>query len=222
MQVKNFLSPKNTIDLARECVNKKPDDLSIAPSPDRNMATDEAVFEAFTKGDISALGMLYDRYGLLVYRLIYRMLNNAQEAEDLTQEIFLNLQVKSKFDPQRGSFYTYLMTLTRSRTIDRLRSKRSIGRFWQNTGKLKDSLEQQKSDSPMEVVSTEEISNQVRDALQHLSSNQRRVLELSYYEGLSQSEIAERLNIPLGTVKTHSRRGLIQLRKNLHNFVNLK
>ncbi|WP_237743586.1 sigma-70 family RNA polymerase sigma factor [Pleurocapsa sp. PCC 7319] len=201
-------------------MNKEPDNSLIANSPDPNIPKDEEVFEAFTQGDISALGMLYDRYGLLVYRLIYRMLNNSQEAEDLTQEIFLNLQVKSKFNPERGSFYTYLMTLTRSRTIDRLRSKRSQGRFWQNIGKLKDSIEQQKSDSPMEVVSTEEISTQVRNALQHLSPNQRQILELSYYEGLSQSEIAKRINIPLGTVKTHSRRGLIQLRKNLHNLVN--
>ncbi len=220
MQVTNFLSPQDTIDVARERVNKEPDNSSIANSRDLNMPTDEEVFEAFTKGDVSALGVLYDRYGLLVYRLIYRMLKNSQEAEDLTQEIFLNLQVKSKFNPQRGSFYTYLMTLTRSRTIDRLRSKRSKGRFWQNIGKLNDSIEQQKPDSPMEVVSTEEISTQVRNALQHLSPNQRQVLELFYYEGLSQSEIAKRLNIPLGTVKTHSRRGLIQLRKNLHDLVN--
>lgn len=219
MQVTNFLSPQDTINLVRVCVNKEPDNSSIANSPKLNKPMDEEIFEAFTKGDISALGMLYDRYGLLVYRLIYRMLNNSQEAEDLTQEIFLNLQVKSKFDPQRGSFYTYLMTLTRSRTIDRLRSKRSKGRFWQNIGKLKDSIEQHKSNSPMEFVSTEEISNQVRNALQYLSPHQRQVLELSYYEGLSQSEIAKRLNIPLGTVKTHSRRGLIQLRKNLHNLV---
>ena len=222
MQVTNFLFPQaqNNIDLAQKSVNIEPDNSLIANSTDLNKPTDEKIFEAFTKGDISALGMLYDRYGLLVYRLIYRMLKNSQEAEDLTQEIFLNLQVKSRFDPQRGSFYTYLMTLTRSRTIDRLRSKRSTGRFWQNIGKLKDSIEQHKSDSPMEVVSTEEISTQVRNALQHLSPNQRQILELSYYEGLSQSEIAKRLNIPLGTVKTHSRRGLLQLRKNLHNLVN--
>ncbi|MDJ0596902.1 MAG: sigma-70 family RNA polymerase sigma factor [Pleurocapsa sp. MO_226.B13] len=181
---------------------------------------DEEVFTAFTRGDVSALGKLYDRYGLLVYRLIYRMLNNSQEAEDLTQEIFLNLQVSAKFDPQRSSFYTYLMMLTRSRVIDRLRSKRSKRRFWQNTSKLKDTIEQQKSDSPMEIVSIEERSTIVRNALQNLSDNQRQILELSYYEGLSQSEIAKRLNIPLGTVKTHSRRGLLQLRKNLHNLVN--
>ncbi|MEM8828416.1 MAG: sigma-70 family RNA polymerase sigma factor [Cyanobacteria bacterium P01_G01_bin.19] len=199
-------------------MNIKSENSWIVNSINLDKLTDEQVFEAFTQGDISALGKLYDRYGLLVYRLIYRMLKNAQEAEDLTQEIFLNLQVKSKFDPQRASFYTYLMTLTRSQSIDRLRSRRSKGRFWQNVGKLKDAIALQKSQSPMEVVSTEEISNQVRNALQSLSVNQRQVLELSYYEGLSQSEISQRLNIPLGTVKTHSRRGLIQLRKNLHNL----
>ena len=199
-------------------MNIETDNLSIANSIDLNESTDEKVFEAFAQGNIPALGVLYDRYGLLVYRLIYRMLNNSQEAEDLTQEIFLNLLVKSKFDSQRGSFYTYLMMLTRSRTIDLLRSKRSQGRFWNNMSKLKDSIKPQKSSSPMEVISTEEISIQVRNALKNLSANQRQILEMSYYEGLSQSEIAERLNIPLGTVKTHSRRGLLQLRKNLYNL----
>ncbi|MEM8674113.1 MAG: sigma-70 family RNA polymerase sigma factor [Cyanobacteria bacterium P01_G01_bin.67] len=182
--------------------------------------SDEAVFAAFISGNVSALGILYDRYGLLVYRLVYRMLGNSQEAEDLTQEIFLSLQVKAKFDPQRGSFYTYLMMLTRSRTIDRLRSKRSKGRFWQNIGKLKDAIELHQSDSPMEIVAIRERAVLVKNALQCLSPNQRQVLELSYYEGLSQAEIAAHLNIPLGTVKTHSRRGLLQLRKNLQKLVN--
>lgn len=189
-----------------------------AHSPNPNKLSDEKVFKVFTEGDVSALGTLYDRYGLLVYRLNYRMLKNAQEAEDLTQEIFLNLQVKSKFNPQRGSFYTYLMISTRSQAIDRLRSKSSKVRLWQNIRKLKDLAGQQKIDSPMEVVSMAEISAQVRNALQLLSPNQRQVLELSYFEGLTQLEISQRINIPLGTVKTHSRRGLIQLRKNLHNL----
>ncbi len=220
MQVTNFLPFKNTTNLAKESVNIEPGNSLMINNSDRKQSTDEAVFAAFIGGDKSALGVLYDRYGLLVYRLIYRMLNNSQESEDLTQEIFLSLQVKTKFDPERGSFYTYLMMLTRSRTIDRLRSKRSQGRFWQNIGKLTDSIEQQKSDSPMDIVSTKERSALVKNALQDLAPNQRQVLELSYYEGLSQSEIAKRLNIPLGTVKTHSRRGLLQLRKNLHNLVN--
>lgn len=189
-------------------------------SADLNKLSDEEIFTTFTRGDVSALGILYDRYGLLVYRLIYRMLNNSQEAEDLTQEIFVSLQVSAKFDPARGSFYTYLMMLTRSRAIDRLRLRSCKGRFWQNVGKLKDSIEQQKSDTPMEIVSTKERTARVKNALQYLSPKQRQVLELSYYEGLSQSEIAKHLNIPLGTVKSHSRRGLVQLRKNLHNLVN--
>ena len=199
---------------------KKSLNYSEIDSEQMNKITDEDVFTAFVRGDVAALGILYDRYGLLVYRLIYRMLNNAQEAEDLTQEIFLNLQVNAKFDPKRGSFYTYLMMLTRSRSIDRIRAKTSKGKFWQNIDGLKSFIEPKKSVSPLDCASREERSIQVRNALQHLSANQRQVLQLSYYEGLSQSEIAKRLNIPLGTVKTHSRRGLLELRKNLHNLVN--
>jgi len=108
MQVTKFLHLENITNLAKESVNIEPDNSLTIKSGDRNQVTDEEVFAAFTRGDISALGVLYDRYGLLVYRLIYRMLNNCQESEDLTQEIFLSLQVKTKFDPQRGSFYTYL------------------------------------------------------------------------------------------------------------------
>ncbi len=182
--------------------------------------TDEAVFAAFKGGDSDALRIIYDRYGLLVYRLVYRMVNNYQEAEDLTQEIFLSLQERPNYDPKRGSFYTYLMMLTRSRTIDCLRAKRSQGNFWQNPGKIKDLLNKRNSVHPIDVAAIEERANKVRQALNSLSSNQRQILELSYYEGLSQSAIAKRLDLPLGTVKTHSRRGLLQLRKNLRNLVN--
>ena len=182
--------------------------------------TDEAIFAAFIRGDSSALGTLYDRYGLLVYRLIYRMLKNTSEAEDLTQEIFLSLQERPKYNPERGSFYTYLMMLTRSRTIDKLRSKRSQGNLLQNIGKMNNIFGQENNTNPIEIASVEERGIQVRNALGNLSANQKKILELSYYEGLSQSEIAARLQIPLGTVKTHSRRGLLKLKKNLQTLVN--
>lgn len=217
MLVTNFLSQIPTFDLVSKSVTREPLDSWKINNTDLSCQTDEEIFAAFTKGDISALGTIYDRYGLLVYRLIHRMLDNIQEAEDLTQEIFLNLQVKPKFNSQRGSFYTYLMMVTRSRAIDRLRSKRSQGRFWQDIGKLKDSVEEQKSHTPMEVISFKERSAKVQNALNHLSRPQRQILKLYYFEGLSQSEIAKRLNIPLGTVKSHSRRGLLQLKKNLHH-----
>ena len=182
--------------------------------------TDEAIFADFKRGNIAALGEIYDRYGLLVYRLVYKMLNNCQEAEDLTQEIFLNLQERSNFNSQKGSFYTYLMMITRSRTIDRLRAKNSQKKFLQNTSKMNDLIGRQKSFDLTESISIDERSMKVKSALQMLSLNQRQILELAYYEGLSQSEIAKRLNIPLGTVKTHSRRGLIKLRQHLQNLVN--
>lgn len=217
MSVTNFLSRTNTIELANKSVTNEPLNSLKTNSVDPNYQTDEEIFASFTRGNISALGIIYNRYGLLVYRLIYRMLGNSQEAEDLTQEIFLSLQIKPNFDPQRGSFYTYLMMLTRSRAIDRLRSKSFQGRFWRDVGKLKDSIERNQSHSPMDIISLKERSARVQNALEHLASQQRQVLELSYFEGLTQSEIAKRLNIPLGTVKTHSRRGLLQLKKNLHN-----
>ena len=181
--------------------------------------TDEEIFELFQKGNVDALGVIYDRYGLLVYRLIYRMVNNSQEAEDLTQEIFISLQKKPNYNPQRSSFYTYLMMITRSRTIDRLRSKRYHSSFLLKKDKIKDLIDRQNHVNPLEMATIDERANQVRNALNNLSFNQRRVLELSYYEGLSQSEIAERLNLPLGTVKTHSRRGLLKLKKNLQDLV---
>ncbi len=220
MQTANFWDWQKIVSLSHKRVQKTEPNVFEVINADVETKTDEAIFAAFKEGDSTALGTIYDRYGLLVYRLVYRMLNNSQEAEDLTQEIFLSLQERPNYNPQRGSFYTYLMMLTRSRAIDRLRAKRSQGKFWQDVGKMKDLVGRPNSLNPIESVSIKERATQVRKALESLSSNQRQILELSYYEGLSQSEIAKRLNLPLGTVKTHSRRGLLKLRKNLHNLVN--
>ena len=214
------ISTRAIINLSNKSVIKTDCDLCQVSNTEIEKTTDEAIFAAFIKEDSSALGTLYDRYGLLVYRLIYRMLKNSSEAEDLTQEIFLSLQEKPNYNPQRGSFHTYLMILTRSRTIDRLRSKRSQGNLLHNLGRMKNLIGKQNNANPMEIASAEEREIQVRNALEYLSANQRQILELSYYEGLSQSEIAARLKIPLGTVKTHSRRGLLKLKENLQNFVN--
>ena len=180
---------------------------------------DEDVFAALKQGNLSALGILYDRYGLVVYRLAQRMLNNPTEAEDLTQEVFLCLQTRPNYQQQRGSFRSYLMMLTRSRAIDRLRSKSSWWKLFQNKSKVNDIGFTSNPSHPLEQVSTEERAYRVREALQQLSEVQRQVLELSYYEGLSHSQIAQRLDLPLGTVKTRCRRGLLKLRKSLQELV---
>ena len=178
--------------------------------------TDAEVFQELCSGNLLALGILYDRYGSIVYRLAMRMLDNTQEAEDLTQEVFLILWRHQNYDPKRGSMSAFLSTLTRSRAIDRhrqMRSQRELIQKWSS------SIFPESRNSLMDKISFQEISHRVRQALSQLPNNQRQVLEKAYYEGMSQSEISQDLNIPLGTVKTHKRKGLIQLRQILKDLV---
>lgn len=175
---------------------------------------DAELFVALRFGNSEALGILYDRYGVLVFRLALKVLGNNQDAEDLTQEIFLNLSKTSAFDPSRGSMQTFLLVMTRSRAIDRLRKRRSQ---ILSTQKWQQNLTHSAPLSPMEQLTRQEISQQVRQALQTLPDKHRKVLEMAYYEGKSQSEIAQDLDIPLGTIKSWARQGLINLRKILNS-----
>lgn len=179
--------------------------------------TDVELFYALKAGKSSALGILYDRYGSLVYGLALKVLGNSQEAEDLTQEIFLTLWRNGTYNPARGSFSSYLMILTRSRAIDKLRSRGTRLKLldrWSQTLVM-----QPVSPTPFEQADLNERSQYVRDALTQLPEKQRQVLLMAYYEGLSQSEIAKKLDIPLGTVKTWARQGLLKLRNTLQDLI---
>ncbi|RYG77037.1 sigma-70 family RNA polymerase sigma factor [bacterium] len=157
---------------------------------------------------------LYDRYSSLVHGLARRMLGNAQEAEDLTHEVFVSLLSRSTYDPSRGTVAAYLCTMTRSRSLDRLRA-RSRAR----TSLVHQVLEhEQRSPAAGEEVTDDEAANAVRAALAGLEDDQRVAIELAYFEGLSQTEVATRLGAPLGTVKSWTRRGLLQLRGVLKEF----
>ncbi len=170
-----------------------------------------------SQGQVKALDLLYDRYARLVYSIAYRILNSAEEAEDMTQDIFLTLWRRNNYDPKRGSLSSFLTTLTRSRAIDRLRSKNARLRVVQ---KLQGIVRGESGvPSPLEQASIGERSHLIRGALSQLSESEREVLEIAYYEGLSQSEIAQRLEIPLGTVKSRSRQGLLKLRQTLQDYV---
>lgn len=179
--------------------------------------TDSEVYRDLQNNDTHALGIIYDRYGTLVYRLALKILGNSQEAEDLTQEIFLNLWQKQGYDPRRGTLHGYLMTLTRSRAIDRLRSRGSSLRFLQRLGF--NEMSDNNFPNPLEQASLDERSEKVKTALAQLPDVQRQVLEMAYYEGLSQSEIAERLATPLGTIKTRGRQALLKLKQFLYEMV---
>jgi RNA polymerase sigma-70 factor (ECF subfamily) len=200
--------------------SKKPMDLNCVQTQEscHDLQSDEELIQAMAAGQSSALGILYDRYSGLVYRMALRILTNPQEAEDLTQEIFVNLWRSGSYNPSRGSLSSYLTTLTRSRAIDKLRSRGTNLKFIQRWSQMMIS-ETSSSPTPFESASLSQRSHHVRDALAKLPDKQRQVLEMAYYDGLSQSEISAQLGIPLGTIKTWSRQGLLNLRKNLRDFI---
>jgi RNA polymerase sigma-70 factor, ECF subfamily len=167
-------------------------------------------------GEQQALGILYDRYGGLVYTVAFRILNQADEAEDLAQDVFLTFWKQERFDPSRAALSTYLGVMTRSRALNKLQSRSSRQRM---NDRLQQNAVEFSAPTPLEQASSAEQQETVRQALTQLSDNQRKVLELNYYKGLSQSEVAQQLGLPLGTVKTHARQGLIKLRQILGDAV---
>ena len=187
---------------------------SANPSCSRR-SSDAELIQALKGERFNALGELYDRYASLVYSLALRILANPNDAEDLTQEVFIILG--DAYNPHRGSLSNFLATLTRSRAIDRLRSRSNRHKIltrWQKTI-TPDVL----ASTPFEQASMAERREKVQQALADLPEKYRQVLELSYYQGRSHSEIAKCLGTPLGTVKTWARKGLLQLRQNLQDFI---
>ncbi len=180
--------------------------------------SDAVLWQALRRGERAALGQLYDRHVGVVYAIALRLLGNVQDAEDLTQEIFLQLG-RSAYDPDRGSLRTFLAILTRSRGLDRLRAQRRARASLETWQTEQQQAIAQPPDLLAESLDRAETAAQVRAALAQLSENQRQVLQLAYSDGLSQSAIAERLGLPLGTVKAWARRGLLKLRQTLQPAV---
>lgn len=178
--------------------------------------TDIEVYQALRSGKTDALSVLYDRHAALVYGIALKVLGNSQEAEDLTQDIFLTIAKGCPYDPKRGSLRTFLAILTRSRAIDRIRSRRTA---LQTLGRWRSGEEQQTVNSPDDYVVRGEQSQDVQAALAQLSEDQQKILKMAYYDGLSQTEIAEQLELPLGTVKSRARRGLLKLRHTLTDLI---
>ncbi|MEX1322833.1 MAG: sigma-70 family RNA polymerase sigma factor [Synechococcaceae cyanobacterium] len=164
-------------------------------------------------GDLAGL---YDAYSPAVYRLALRLCRDSAAAEDLVQDVFLRYWRQERYDPRRGPVLAYLLLLTRSMAINRLNQQRNRWQLLQRwSTQLRGGQHQR---SPHDAAELGDLAERMRAALAQISPNQRQVLELAYYEGMSQSVIAEHLQIPLGTVKTRSRQGLLALRRHLHDF----
>lgn len=175
----------------------------------------ESCLQRIADGDASAVDEVLDRYGGLVWSLARRMCGNESDAEDAVQEVFIDVwRNAGRFDPAIASESTFITLLARRRLIDRHRRRVRL----LPTASLEDeqalpmSAEQ---DSDVVEARTELIEEaaRARKQLARLRPDERRVLELSVYHGLSQSQIAEKMKMPLGTVKTHARRGLVRLRE---------
>lgn len=163
------------------------------------------------QGEQAALGALYDTTNRLVYGLILRVLSEASAAEEVLLDVYTQVwRQAASYDTQRGSPLAWVTTIARSRAIDRLRSG------WQ-TQQRQESLDvvtdrETVAASPEELTALSERQRFVRQAMTRLSPEQREVIELAYYSGLSHSEIAAKLGQPLGTVKTRTRLGMMKLR----------
>jgi len=176
---------------------------------------DHALMERIQRRDEQALAKLYDRYASVLYTLVLRIVPTSEEAEDILQEIFLQVWNKSNsFLQNRGTVYSWLVALARNKAIDRVRSRRykqqSKETRMEDTAQLADT---QTAAHPHRSVVLKEYQERVEKALKSLSAIEARILELSYFGGYSQTEIAKMLNIPLGTVKTKMRQGMIKLRR---------
>ena len=178
--------------------------------------TDAALIAAVAAGDDAAMARLYDRFTALVQAVAVRMLRDRALADELAEDVFVEIwRRSSQYDATRGSLATWIATIARSRGIDRIRARQRQGHVELGEDDRPEAAFTAPSSDPAAGVVASEDRVRINRALRALSPEQREALELAYFAGLTQTEIAARLSRPLGTVKTHMRQGLIRMRDEL-------
>lgn len=176
-------------------------------------ATREELLGRIAHGDQAAFGELYDQIAPRVLGLVKRLLVDHAQSEEVTQEIFLEIwQSATRFEPTRGGASTWIMTMAHRRAVDRIRASQA-GRDRDQKIGIRDLAVEY--DHVSETVEVRIEHERVKKAMSRLTELQREAVSLAYYGGFSHSEVAERLDIPLGTVKTRLRDGMIRLRDEL-------
>ena len=165
------------------------------------------------QGDRRGFEELYDRFSGVLFSTAYRVLNSQEAAEDVLQDVFVQIWEKAPlYDPTRGKPMTWAITLTRNKAIDRLRSAQRRSRLQDELLQESQTAEQFDDRSSFDAASTSDTNKLVHGAIQKLSKDQREAIELAFFSSLTQLEIAERLKLPLGTIKARIRRGMMRLR----------
>ncbi len=174
------------------------------------LVEDATLLRRLSYGDESALEAVYQRYGGACYRLARRILDDAQLAEDVVQQVFLELWQGSGYDPARGAVSTWLLSITHHKAVDMVR--RENGRRKRLTGDQQLIERQAAGPGPEDHAWTTLRAERTREALRHLTSEHREVLLLAYYGGYTQREIADMTGLPLGTVKSRTLHAMRRLR----------
>ena len=173
------------------------------------LGVSDTLLDKVAQGDRDAVSDCLDRYGRLVWSLARRFLHDVAEAEDAVQEVFIDLWKNAgRFDPSRASEVTFVTMVTRRRLIDRFR-KTNRAPEWSH---IEHEVVGQEPTAEERLELSEEAAV-IRESMQQLKSEERNVLELAILHGATQNQIAEQLEMPLGTVKSHARRGLKRLRE---------
>lgn len=181
-----------------------------------NELSDEALISAIAGGAVWAMEPLYQRYSRILYSLAYRMVSDHQVAEDLIQEAFLSVWRRAtSYSPQSGAVRSWLVSIVHHRTIDYLRAVRRRSSMKETTLDEVDQDDRTAFPDVWDEAWRSVQSAQVRSALMNIPTEQRMVIELSYFQGWTHSEIAEGCQIPLGTVKARMRLGLQHLKREL-------
>jgi RNA polymerase sigma-70 factor, ECF subfamily len=185
---------------------------------------DAALLRAIAARDPAALASLYDRHGGLLFALCLRIVKDRMAAEEALEDVFWEIWSKfDRFDPQRGAPLSYLLNLTQSRALDKLRSGAKHRRMQLATDRdsgsdrptLDPSAAAPAGAGPVEQAAGAEQRQTVRRAVGTLAPEQRQAVELAFFDGFTHVEIAEKLAVPLGTIKTRIRQGLVRLREAL-------
>jgi len=181
---------------------------------DDNRISDEGLVSAMAAGDQDALATLNQRYGRALSAVADRILRDKSDAEEVAADVLWQLwREASRFDRSRGSVGAWIMMTVRSRAIDRIRARKA------REPRAGDPVEPTSADEPSSEIHSADRRRKVENALASLNDGERDLLRLAYFSDLSQSEIAERTSIPLGTVKSRMRAGLIRLRDTLRGNV---
>jgi len=172
------------------------------------------ILHRVARGDRAGFDLLHQRFSGIVYSTIYKVLNDREDTQDVAQEVFAQIWKKARlYEASKGKPLTWVATMARNRAIDRLRSKQRRARLRDAFSEEEKTADFMTQRDAFDDVAASEAGEVVRSAVLELSDEQRQAIEMAYFGGMTQSEIADNLGEPLGTVKARIRRGMIKLKK---------